>query len=166
MYVYVYIYTYIYIYMGAVLCGFLIVKEQGWQWDAWGAGGVLKDGVFAPAPHDFVLSNPHPVSHDRENFLAPSPPNGAPRSPAPPCKTLLLVNLSTTITIVFNKTCFINKNILEITNKFIPTNQTNFQQKLNNIIKVFNKTTLQQKQKSLNSKSMIQQCINLFIIKT
>ena len=46
--------------------------------------------------------------------------------PAPSRKTLLLVNLPTTITIVFNKTCFVNKNILEITNKFIPSNQTNF----------------------------------------
>ena len=37
----------------------------------------------------------------------------------PPPKTLLLVNLPTIITIFFNKTCFVNKNILEITNKFI-----------------------------------------------
>ena len=56
--------------------------------------------------------------------------------------------------------------MLEITNEFIPSNQTNFQQKLNNIIKVFNKTISQQKQKSHNTNSMIQQYINLFIIKT
>ena len=42
--------------------------------------------------------------------------------PHPTCKTLLLINLATTIAIVFNKTCFINKNILEIKNKFIPSN--------------------------------------------
>ena len=36
----------------------------------------------------------------------------------------------------------------------------------NNIIKVFNKTISQQKKKSHNTKSMIQQYINLFIIKT
>ena len=60
--------------------------------------------------------------------------------------------MPTTITILFNKTYFVNKNILEITNKFIPLNQTNFFQKLNNIIKVFNKTISQQKQKSHNTK--------------
>ena len=72
----------------------------------------MKDGVFAPAPHD------------GENFL----PHPCPLGPheAPPCKTLLLINLSTTIIIVFNKTCFISKNILKITNKFILSNQTNF----------------------------------------
>ena len=79
-----------------------------------------------PAWFYLTLFPPHPTSHDRENFLAPSPPLGAPRSPTPPRKALLLVNLPTTITIVFNKTYFINKNILEITNKFIPSNQTNF----------------------------------------
>ena len=46
--------------------------------------------------------------------------------------------------------------MLEITNEFIPSNQTNFWQKLNNIIKVFNKTISQQKQKSHIIKSMIQ----------
>ena len=42
----------------------------------------------------------------------------------------------------FNKTCFINKNILKITIKFI-SDQTNFWQKMNNIIKVFNMTISQ-----------------------
>ena len=46
----------------------------------------------------------------------------------------------------------------------------NFTQKieepLSNIIKVFNKTISQQKQKSHNTKSMFQLYINLFIIKT
>ena len=41
-------------------------------------------------------------------------------------KTLLLVNLLKTIIIVINKICFANKNILEITNKFIPSNQIIF----------------------------------------
>ena len=40
--------------------------------------------------------------HDGENFLTPSPPLEAPQSPVLSRKTLLLVNLSTTITIVFN----------------------------------------------------------------
>ena len=60
-------------------------------------------------------------------FLAPSPPLSALQSPAPPHKTLFLVNLPTTITIFSNKmTCFNNKNILEIIDKFILSNQTNF----------------------------------------
>ena len=37
---------------------------------------------------------PRPASHDGENFLAPSPPLGAPQSPAPPRKILFFVNLS------------------------------------------------------------------------
>ena len=122
-------------------------------------------------PHfaQFCLSpsppHPTPPCMTEKFFLPPSTPLRTPRIPAPPYKTLLLINLSTTIIIVFNKTCFINKNILDITNKFIPSNQNNFQQKLNNIIKVFNKTISQHKQKSHNTKSMIQQYINLFIIK-
>ena len=47
-------------------------------------------------------------------------------APILPFKTLLLVNLLTFITIFFNKIRFVNKNILEITNKFIPSYQTNF----------------------------------------
>ena len=66
--------------------------------------------------------HPCPAPHDGENFLVPSPPLEAPRNPAPSRRTLLLVNLPTTITIVFNKTCFVNKNILKITNKFILSN--------------------------------------------
>ena len=46
--------------------------------------------------------------------------------PLEPHKTLILVNFSTTITVVFNKTYFVNKNILEIAKKFILSNQTNF----------------------------------------
>ena len=76
--------------------------------------------AFCPAPHGFILPYPCPAPHDRGNFLAPL----ALRSPASPCKTLL-INLPTTITIVFNKTCLVNKNIIEITNKFILLNQTN-----------------------------------------
>ena len=107
-----------------------------------------------------------PPPHMTGKFLTPSLPLGTPRRLALLRKTLLFVNLPTIITTFFNKTCFINKNILEITNKFIPSNQTNFQQKLNNIIKVFNKTISQQKQKSHNTKSMIQQYRNFFILKT
>ena len=93
-----------------------------------GNGGEAgpKDGVFAFAPQDFVLPHLRLALHDGENFVAPSLPLRALRIPAPPRKTLLFVNLSTIITTFFNKTCFINKNILEITNKFIASNKTNF----------------------------------------
>ena len=69
---------------------------------------------------------PRPASHDSKNFLTPFPPLGALRSPVPPRKTQLFINLPTIIAIVFNKTCFVSKNILEIKNKFISSNQTNF----------------------------------------
>ena len=95
--------------------------------DGNGRGGAgPKDGVFTPTPHGFVLAYPRLASHDKENFLALFLFLGALQSLAPPRKTLLLVNLPITITIVFNKNCFINKYILEITNNFISSNQTNF----------------------------------------
>ena len=60
-------------------------------------------------------------------YLALSPPLDASRSPAPPRKTLFLLIFLTTSTIFFIiKTYFINKNIPEITTKFIPSNQINF----------------------------------------
>ena len=43
--------------------------------------------------------SPCPASHDREIVFAPSPPLGALQSLAPLCKTILLVDLPTTITI-------------------------------------------------------------------
>ena len=66
------------------------------------------------------------VPHDVKNFLTLSPSPEAFRNPASSCKILLIVNLPIIIVIIFNKTCFINKNILEIKNEFIPSNQTNF----------------------------------------
>ena len=44
-------------------------------------------------------------------------------------------------------------------------NKTNLKKKLNNIIKMFNNVISQRKQRSHNTKSIIQQYINLFIIK-
>ena len=123
-------------------------------------------GSLSPPRMVFFYPILAPILHDSKNFLVASLPLGVLRNPTPPRKTQLLVNLPTIIAFVFNKTYFVNKNILEIKNKFILSNQTNFQQKLNNIIKVFNKTISQQKQKSHNTKSIIQQYINLFIIKT
>ena len=86
----------------------------------------MKDKVFTPASHGFVLPHLRFAPYEGENFLAPSSPFGAPHSPAFPRKTQIFVNLSTIITIFFSKTYFVNKNILEITNKFILSNQTNF----------------------------------------
>ena len=81
---------------------------MGWDWsEGWGL-------------------RPYPTLHDGENFLTSSLLLGTSQSSAPPCKTLLHVNLPTTITIVFNKTYNVNKNILEITNTFLLSNQTNF----------------------------------------
>ena len=124
------------------------VKKQGWQWGRVGP----KDGVFAPVLHGFVL--PH------------SRPLGPCKISSHPIKLYFLLICPQLLQFFFNKTCFVNKNILEITNKLILSNQTNFQQKLNNIIKMFNKAISQQQKKSQNTKSMIQQYINLFIIKT
>ena len=92
-------------------------------------------GVFVSALYDFVLPHPCPVPYNGKNFLTSSPPLGAPQSPTSPCKTLLFVNLPQNQYNFFNETYFINKNILEITTKYIPSNQINFQKKLNNISK-------------------------------
>ena len=42
-----------------------------------------------------------------------------PMGPTPPCKIYFVLICTTIITISFNKTCFININILEIATKFI-----------------------------------------------
>ena len=93
--------------------------------DGKGRGGSEGWGLH-PRPAWFCLISSRLASQDKENFLALFLFLGALRSLAPPRKTLLLVNLPITITIVFNKNCFINKYILEITNNFISSNQTNF----------------------------------------
>ena len=105
----------------------------------------LKDGVFVPSSCGFVLPHLFPTPHDRENFFTPSLPL---RAPPHPIKLYFLLICLTTSTIVFNETYFINKNILEITTKFIPSNQINFQKKLNNISKRFNKTITKKKKKT------------------
>ena len=135
--------------------------SQGWQW---GRAGP-KDVVFAPAPYGFVLPHPHPASHDGKNLLCHPRPLGLSKPLPHPIKLYFLLISHNYYNCFFKKNLFVNKNILKITNKFIPSNKTNFQQKLNNIMKVFNKTISQQKHKSHNTKSMIQQYINLFIIK-
>ena len=106
------------------------VQEQGWLQGRVG----LKDGVFIPA--HIVLSYPisvpfRPASYDGKNFLTPFPPLGALRSPAfpHPVKFYFLLICPTTSTIFIMKP--INKNILEIITKFIPSKQINFQEKKN-----------------------------------
>ena len=97
------------------------LKSCGEKGMAIGQGGAdPKDGVFAPTLHGFVLPCFCRALYDGENFLTPFPPLGASQNPVSPYKALFLVNLPTTIIIFFNKTCFINKNILEITKKFVP----------------------------------------------
>ena len=88
-----------------------------------GRGGV-KDGVFVPAPHGIVLPYPRPAPHDGENFLTPSPPLGAPQSPAPPHKTLL-----------------------KIKTKFTHQIKSIFRKKLNNISKCLTRQSQTKKKK-------------------
>ena len=97
--------------------------KYGWQW----GGAGPKDRVSAPTLHSFVLPHPHPTLYDGENFLAPFPPFRALRSPIPPHPVKLhFLLICPQLLLFFNKTYLINKNIFEITNKFIPSNQTNF----------------------------------------
>ena len=92
-----------------------------------GNGAGSKDGIFIPAPHNVVLFHSRLVPHDGENFLTPFPPLGAPPHPV---KLYFLLICSTISTIFFSETYFINKNILKIITKFIPSNQINFFKKI------------------------------------
>ena len=57
--------------------------------DGNGVGRVQRMGS-TPPPYK-ILSCPIPAPHDRDNFITPSPPLGAPRSPTLSHKTLLLL---------------------------------------------------------------------------
>ena len=92
---------------------------------AMGQGGAEGWGL-CPRLAWFCLAPSSPASYDGKNFLTPSLPLGAPWSPAPPRKILLFVNLPYIEYNFFNETYFIDKNILEITTKFIQSNQINF----------------------------------------
>ena len=123
---------------------------KGMQWGNVGS----KDGVFVPALHGFVLLYFCLPPNDEKNFLTPSLPLKAPRRPTPPHKTLRFVNLPynqyifINENIFFNETYFINKNIIEIITKFIPSNQINFQKKLNNISKCLTRKSPKKKKKT------------------
>ena len=82
----------------------------------------LKDGVFDLMLHAFVLPHPYLALYDRDGkfFLVPSQLFGGPRSLTSPCKTIIFINLlHNYYNFFFSKTCFINKNIIEITTKFL-----------------------------------------------
>ena len=115
--------------LGKIIGGYFHHSQLPVNRDGNAAGGGRKMG--SSFPPRMVLSYPIPTQHDGENFLTPSLPLGAPQSPTPPRKTLLFVNLSYNQYNFFNETYFINKNILKIIIKFIPSNQINFQKKKN-----------------------------------
>ena len=78
--------------------------------DGNGRGGFEGWG-FRARPIWFCLTSSPP---NGKNFLAPSLLIRALQSLIPFHKTILLVNLLTIITIVFNKTYFVNKNNLKL----------------------------------------------------
>ena len=67
---------------------------NGVGWGGVGWGGA-KGWVVALASHSFVLPHTRSALHDGGNFLTPSPPFGALRSPALSRKTLLFINFPT-----------------------------------------------------------------------
>ena len=69
---------------------------------------------------------PHPYRMTRKIFLPHPRPLRPYEVPPLPEKLYLLLICPQLLHFFFNKTYFINKNILEITNKFISSNQTNF----------------------------------------
>ena len=83
-------------------------------------------GVFAPALYGFVLPHPRLTPYDKKIFLT-HPHLLGPKKILPYLVKLYFLLICPTIIIIFfNKICFFNKNILEITTKFIPSNQTIF----------------------------------------
>ena len=113
-----------------ILQSYIIRDDNGAGWDKAGP----KDGVFVLVQYGFVLPIPAPPRMTKK-LSHPIPVLQAPRNPALPRKTLLFVNLPYNQYNFFNETYLTNKNILEITTKFILSNQINFQKKLNNISK-------------------------------
>ena len=80
-----------------------------------------------PCPAGFVLPHPHPALHDEENFFTPSLPF---RAPPQPVKLHFLLIFPTISTIFLMKPISLMQNTLEITIKFIPSNQINFLEKI------------------------------------
>ena len=108
------------------------ILQCGELWGRDGNGARWGQRMGSSSPPRMVLScpiltPPRPAPHNGENFLTPSLPLRALRSLAPPLKPYFFLLICPTVsTIFFNETNFINKNILKITTKFIPSNQINF----------------------------------------
>ena len=73
-------------------------------------------GQGGASPKDGVLPYPRPASHDGENFLTPSTPLRAPRSPTPPhpVKFYFLLICPTTSTIFLMKPILLIKIYLKL----------------------------------------------------
>ena len=98
-----------------------------------GRGGAEpKDGVFVPAPHDFVFPYPRPTPHDGENFLTPSPPLGAPPHPV---KFYFLLICPTTSIIFLMEHISLIKIYLILQLNLSHKIKSIFRKKLNNISK-------------------------------
>ena len=80
------------------------------------------------SPPRMVLSCPIPTPPRMMGKTFPPHPHplGPRKAPPHPVKLYFLIICPTTSTIFFNETYFIDKNILEITTEFIPSNQINF----------------------------------------
>ena len=80
------------------------------------------------SPPYMVLSYPIPsqTRMSGKTFSSHPRPLGPRETPSHLVKLYFLIICPTTSTIFFNETYFIDKNILEITTKFIPSNQINF----------------------------------------
>ena len=85
----------------------------------------LKSWLCHCAPYGFVLPHPYPAPAWRKYFLTHPRPLG-PREALPYPVKLYFLLFALQLVHFFNETYFINKNILEITTKFIPSNQINF----------------------------------------
>ena len=78
-----------------------------------GQGGA-KDGVFALAPHGFVLPHPYSALHNMENFVTPSPPLGPHEALTYLVKLYFLLIFLTTITIFLIKHILLIKIFLKL----------------------------------------------------
>ena len=112
------------------------------------AGQARRMGSSSPPRMVLSCFIPVPARMTRKTF-SPHPCLLGP-SEAPPhlVKLYFLLICPTTSTIFFNETYFIYKNILEITTKFIPLNQINFQKNLNNISTCLTRQPFKKKKKT------------------
>ena len=101
------------------------------------------------SPPYMVLSCliPAPLHMTKKTFSTHPRPLEPHEAPPHLIKFYFLLIFPTTSTNFFYETYFINTNILEITTKFIPSNQINFLKKLNNISKCLTRQSQQQQPK-------------------